>query len=71
MMLEIVMVVGVVGRCVLELAKTVAYRWRIRAWASLLTAVAALPEGAEVAEKTADGSTWRVSISRRPNMEAA
>ena len=71
MMLEIVMVVGVVGRCVLELARALAYRWRIRSRASLLTAIATLPEGAEVTEKGADGSTWQVSISHRQVLEAA
>lgn len=71
MMLEIVMVAGVAGHCTMEMAWAAAYRWQVRARVSLLTAIAALPEGAEVAEQAVDGSMWRASIAHRPDSEAA
>jgi len=71
MTLEIVMMVGIAGRCGLEMLRSAAYRWQLRARTSLLTAIAALPEGAEVTEQAADGSTWTVSIAHQPGSEAA
>ncbi|WP_410659590.1 hypothetical protein [Amycolatopsis sp. lyj-112] len=70
MMLEIVIMVGIAGRCVLDLVQAATYRWRIRARTSLLAAVATLPAGAEVSEH-AGGNTWRVSVARNPGSEAA
>ncbi len=70
MTLEIAIMVRIAGRCVLDLVRAVAYRWRVRARMSLLAAVAVLPAGAEVAEQ-ADGGTWRVSVAQTPDSEAA
>ena len=63
MVLETVLLLGLATRCVLDIVGAVVYRKKMDARTTLLTAAAALPEGASITEHASDGSGWSVSVT--------